>query len=116
MKAAQWLTGSLFLLLTTHKGPDGGRVLGSGSGSSGRRQPHTDTQGAPGKLGGGAHPKDWLRRKGLAGSRKSEETEEAPKPVLLVSQEYLAAGASGRRGRGGLSVLLFLGKPPVVRA
>lgn len=44
VKAAQWLTGSPFLLLTTHKGPDGGRVLGSGSGSSGRRQPHTDTQ------------------------------------------------------------------------
>lgn len=78
---------------------------------------HSDPRtGAPGKLGGGAHPKDWLRREGLAGSRKSDETEEAPKPVLLVSHQYLAHRASRRRGKGGLSVFLFLGKPSVVRA
>lgn len=51
--------------------------------------------GAPGKLGGDANSMDWLEWEGLAGSCKSEEPEEAPKPVLLVSYQYLAHKANG---------------------
>lgn len=36
---------------------------------------------------GGVNTRDWLRGEGQAGSSKSGEPEESPRPVLLVSHK-----------------------------